>query len=379
MFPVRSESRLLPLLISATLIAVTPVLPASADVSIGDWVVREGNTIRVVGPHPSVDLQQIVDDIVGATATNRYQIKLGPGVYELGLSEILILKEYVDLAGSGQETTEIVGNRTSGGGTCGSAGGQGVVATTDNSVLSDLTVTNDSTSSANGYAVCNVPNNSPTIRRVTAKTTSDSFGGSRFAIRLNTGSPTLIDVTAIADNGNNAYALYCSSSTPDVSRAWLTAKNGVARNRAVWLVGTCSIETRDLVIVAEDSPINVGIEAQVGTEINVTRGSISATGAGVNIGIKVAGDGKSVLHEVQIRPSGGSSNRGMELDGTADVQLLRGTVSGSTAGIDSDSTVTTFISQSTIADGVVGTGTLSCVASDDGQGTALASDCTPVP
>lgn len=363
-------------------VAMLATMPSAiADVSIGPWVIQKGNTIEVLGPDVSIDLQQIIDDITDATATNRYQIKLGPGVYELGIPEILTLKEYVDLTGSGQETTEIIGDRTSGGGSCGSAGGHGVVATADNSVLSDLTVTNDSTSSATGYAVCNVPDSSPTIRRVTAKTISDFGGGSRFAFRLGAGSPTLIDVTAIADNGNAAYALYCNSSTPDVSRAWLTAKNGVARNRAVWLVGTCSIETRDLVIVAEDSPLNVGIDAQDGTEINVTRGSISVTGTGANLGIKVAGNGKSVLHDVQVRPSGGSSNRGMELIGTADVQLLRGTVSGSTAGIDSDSTVTTFISQSTIfgAGGVVGTGTLSCVASDDGQGTALASDCTPVP
>lgn len=352
---------------------------ARADVAIEDWIVHKGNTIEVLGPDPSVDLLQIVEDIQDASVAKRYLIKLGPGVYELGSSEILALKEFVDLRGSGQETTEIVGSRTSGGGSCGSVGGHGVVGVPDNSVLSDLTVTNDSTSSASGYALCNTPNSSPTIRRVTARTISDSGGGSRFAVYIKDGSPKLIDVTSVADSGDSAYALYCNGSTPTVDRAWLTAKNGTSRNRAIWLVGTCSIEIRDLTISAEESPINVGIDAQDGTEIDLTQAAIKVFGTGDNLGLKVAGNGEAVLHDVRIRPSGGSSNTGVELLGDAVLRLIRSTVSGSSAGIDTDSTVEALIGQSTIFSGLTGLGTASCVASDNGQGKDLDSACAVIP
>ncbi len=346
---------------------------STADVGIGEWVITKGNTIEVVGPDSSVDLQDIVDGIGDASATNRYLIRLGPGVYELGLLNWLELKEYVDLTGSGEGTTEILGNRSSGGGNCGSS--QGIVVLPDNSILSDLTVTNESPSASLAYTLCNLLNSSPTIRRVTARATAGT--GSRHAFHFEGGSPVLVDITGIADGGSSDFALYCNAGTPTVNRAWLTAKNGDTRNRAIWMVGSCSIEIYDLVIAAEDSPINVGIEVQTGTSVTLTNAVLDVTGASANTGIAVAGDGQIVLHNVQISPTGGATDVGIDASGDAEVRVARGTIRGSTAAIDTSSTVDALVSQSTLAGGgVIGSGSAVCVASDDGAGTELMNDCS---
>ncbi len=352
-------------------------MPAAADVSLGEWIVRKGNTIEVVGPDASVDLQQLIDDIQDASATNRYQIKLGPGVYEIGSNDILVMKEFVDLSGSGQETTEILGANVSGGGGCGSLAGHGVLAAVDNFVLSDLTVTGNSTVNSTGYVLCNKDSGSPTFRNVTAKAISDSNGGSRFAVRLEGGNPQLIDVTAIVDGGSAAYALYCLNSLPSVSRAWLTAKNAVSVNRGIWAVGTCSIDAYNLQILAEEAPTNVGIEIQTGTDITLRDGFVHATGSGANRGLKATGDGRAVLHGVRFRTNDGSTNTGIELLDDATLRFRRGTAGGTTASIDTDSTVTARISQSTLTSAVAGTGTVNCIASDDGMENELDSTCSP--
>lgn len=367
----------------ATLLLGFVALPAPpplfADLGISEWVITKGNTIEVLGPDASVDLQQIIDDILDASDTNRYQILLGPGVYELGSGDILRLKEYVDLSGSGQETTEILGSRTSGGGSCGSGAGHGVVATTDNSVLSDLTVTNDSTVNSTGYCLCNSPGTSPTIRRVTAKTISDSGGGSRHVIHLDGGSPHLIDVTSIGESGNNVYGLYCSSGTPLVSRAWITVRNGVSRNRGIWMVGSCELEMTDLTLTTEESPINQGIDQQTGTEIDLARARLRLTGTGDNTGINVTGDGVLTLTDVRVRPTGGSSNTGIEVNDSALLRMFRSTASGNSGAIVHDSTTDGYVSQSTIFSDVSGTGDVTCLASDNGNGDPLEADCQVAP
>lgn len=371
--------RTLGTLLQVGMAALAVVTPAAADIAMSEWVIVKGNTIEVLGPDGSVDLQGLVDGITDASATNRYLIQLGPGIYTLPGGETLVLKEYVDLRGSGQEATEIVGDRTSGGGSCGSLAGHGVLATADNSVLSDLAVTHDSSSSSTGYALCNKPDESPTIRRVTARVVSDSSGGARHTIHLDGGSPLLADVTVVGEGGDSLYGLYCNSGDPVVSRARIEIRDGVVRNRGIWLVGTCNLEMTALDLIAEDSPTNRGIDQQTGTDINLAQAWIRTTGSGDNAGMVTRGDGTAILHDVRIRTSGGTSNTGIDMGDTAFLRLFRSTVSGGASAVVYDSTTAGYAAQSTIFGGASGSGDLSCVAADNGLGDALADDCTEVP
>ena len=48
-----------------------------------------------------------VNSITDASATNPYLVVIGPGVYTMGAA--LVMKEYVDIAGSGENVTKLTG------------------------------------------------------------------------------------------------------------------------------------------------------------------------------------------------------------------------------------------------------------------------------
>lgn len=80
-------------------------------------------------------LRNAIDAIVDATATTPYLVKIEPGIYDIGTSA-LQMKQYVDVEGSGETVTKILG--TVAGSTT------GVVVTADKMELRSLTVENDS-------------------------------------------------------------------------------------------------------------------------------------------------------------------------------------------------------------------------------------------
>jgi hypothetical protein len=77
-----------------------------------------------------------VNSITDASATNPYPVVIGPGVYTI--TQTLIMKPYVDIAGSGENVTKITGALSVAFVTSYSA----IVCWADNSALSSLTVEN---------------------------------------------------------------------------------------------------------------------------------------------------------------------------------------------------------------------------------------------
>jgi hypothetical protein len=71
-------------------------------------------TILLVSPNPGDSAHTsgtaLLNTLAGITAdvNNRYVIKLGPGVYDIGTSS-LQMKQYVDVEGSGEKGTIILG------------------------------------------------------------------------------------------------------------------------------------------------------------------------------------------------------------------------------------------------------------------------------
>ena len=73
--------------------------------------------------------------ISGNSASNRFVIQLGPGVYDCGTTRV-VMKSFVDLAGSGMMTTHIVGQMDD--------SALGVLGVVSDMELRDLSVTNQS-------------------------------------------------------------------------------------------------------------------------------------------------------------------------------------------------------------------------------------------
>ena len=186
----------------------------SAVLNMGGQSTFAGTVIEVLEPGP--DIQAIIDNITDASAGNPYLIHLGPGVYDLGFGNI-VMKAWVSIQGSGQESTKITGIMSGASTDANSA----TVAGANNTFLTDLTITNTGTGSIT-IAIFN-SSVSPRIERVTA----NALGGiQKFGIRNESSSPIMTDVTASASGGSDNYGVYNTSSSPTMTNITATASDG---------------------------------------------------------------------------------------------------------------------------------------------------------
>ena len=165
----------------------------------GGSIVIGGNytdigTIVIVSPKPGDTPQAngtaLLNNLAEITAdvNNPYLIKLGPGIYDIGTSS-LQMKQYVDMEGSGENTTIITGHIDS--------YTSGVVQGASNAEIRFLTVRN---TGGGSYAIAIYNTSaSPKITNVTAS----ASGGrcNNYGVYNNSSSPTMTNVTASASGG----------------------------------------------------------------------------------------------------------------------------------------------------------------------------------
>jgi hypothetical protein len=153
-----------------------------------------------------------------ASAANRYTIKLDAGTYDLGNNE-LAMQSYVDIEGSGENTTTITSTHSNITSNVASA----TVSGADNAEIRFLTVENQG-GSTNSIAIFN-NTASPDITNVTA----NGFGGSsgNIGVRNNDSSPAMTNVTATASGGDYAYGvLNFNASSPSMTNITANASGG---------------------------------------------------------------------------------------------------------------------------------------------------------
>lgn len=198
----------------ATALMLFNSITANAVLNMGGQTIFAGAVIEVVEPGPN--LQAIIDGISDASATKPYLIKLGPGVYDLGFNNI-VMKAWVSIHGSGQESTTITGTMSSGLIDATSA----TVAGVNNASLMDLTIINTGIGTVSMAIFNNAA--SPRIERVTA---TASGGIQNYGIRNDSSSPIMTDVTASASGGAENYGVYNTSSSPTMANITATASAG---------------------------------------------------------------------------------------------------------------------------------------------------------
>lgn len=136
-----------------------------------------------------------VNSITDASASNPYLVVIGPGVYMI--TQTLVMKPYVDIAGSGENVTTIKGAISAG-----SASSSVIVRGSDKSALSSLTVEN---TGGGAYSVA-LYNNTPSPR--VSNVTAEASGGTiNIGIYNSSSSPVMTDVTALA-GGGESYAVW---------------------------------------------------------------------------------------------------------------------------------------------------------------------------
>ncbi len=178
-------------------------------------------TIFFVSPEPGdsdiangTALLNTLNGITDNSDTNRYLIKLGPGTFNLGSSS-LVMKQYVSIEGSGEESTTITAALSTE-----SLPGPGTVAGADNAGLRFVTVKNTGTGTYTNTAAIVNSSASPSISDVTAAAT----GGYRnLGIANISSSPKIMNVTATASGGSYSYAIYNKASSPKMTGVTSTA------------------------------------------------------------------------------------------------------------------------------------------------------------
>ncbi len=151
--------------------------------------------------------------VTDASAAKPYLIVIEPGVYDLG-SQVLQMKAYVDIQGSGENMTTLTGTVS---GTY-----SAVVMGVDNAGLRFLTVVNTGGGSE-AIAICN-DHASPQMANVTAV----ASGGTEVnrAVYNYFSSPSMTDVMAISSGGENNHAVYNDTSAPAMTNVTAIASGG---------------------------------------------------------------------------------------------------------------------------------------------------------
>ena len=186
-------------------------------------------------------LSEALDSIEDAAADKPYVIKIAPGIYTE--TSNVALKTYVDVEGSGQNTTTIncacstrhaslrsfqpgaitaeirhlTINNTGGGSQSGGVYTEGVA---DGS-FSMLHVTATATGSTGNYGVYNT-SSSPSMNNVTATTTGGTTGFGVY--NFDSSSPSMNNVTATATGGIGNYGVYNTSSSPSMNNVTATGE-----------------------------------------------------------------------------------------------------------------------------------------------------------
>ena len=159
------------------------------------------------------------------------------------------------------------------------------------------------------------------------------------------------NVTATASGGSANYCVYnYSSSSPTMSNVTATASGGSA-NYGVFNYSSSSPTMSNVTATASGGTHSYGVYNYYSSP---TMSNVTATASGGSIA------SYGVLNYSSSSP-----------------KIRRSTMDGTTGGLYTDSTSTATVSQSTIIGGVnAGTGTKTCVACDNGSGTALNGSCT---
>jgi hypothetical protein len=171
--------------------------------------------------------------ITDASVNKPYVIKIAPGIYTE--TAPVVLKDYVDVEGSGQDITTI-NCACSSSGTKASA-----AAVSAGNIVADvrhLTVNNTGSvavggSSGVGVYTNGVTNGSFSMHNVTATATGGDYN---FGVFNDSSSPSMTNVTATADSNNwaHSYGVYNASSSPSMTNVTATGKNAYGNEIGVY-------------------------------------------------------------------------------------------------------------------------------------------------
>lgn len=304
------------------------------------------------------------------SAVNPCLLKIMPGVYDIGAGT-LIMQQYIDIEGSGENTTVITG--TVGGNTA-YPPPNGVVNGASNAEIRLLTVSNAGTSGAYFAAMVNTTA-SPKMTNVTL-TATETGGLYHYGVYNNTSSPSMNNVTATASGATYPCGIKNDASSPSISNVIASASGGT-NSYGVLNVNSSSPSMNNVFASVSGASGNYGIE-NISSSPTMNNVTATASGGITNIGMNNTSSSLA-MNNVTARGTGGTNNYGLynfASSGSYTILIDRSTFEGTTSSIYNYPNFTLKIGASKLSGGpATVSGTYICVGVYDGD-TYLALNAT---
>jgi len=310
--------------------------------------------------------------IVDASAAKPYVLRLEPGTYDIG-STALAMKPYVDIEGSGQQSTIIrgIGNNT--------GWLTAVVLGASPAELRNLQVQSLGRTYAYSIAVLlNQVNTS--IRDVTL---TSSYATSTWGLRNLGSSPIVQNVTIAVTGGTATYGIANTGatipSTPLIRRAVINV-SGAVSGYGIYSDQNASPRIRD-VEIAVNSKGGYGIAYSyfgylTGATLEVTNARINVVGSSSATGIDLSGDDSVVVTHTNISAvadTAGSGIKNSSQSSSGVIVVDHCDVLGSTNSISAPFWAVRVGASK--LDGPANIGVPACVASFSGSYVPLSASC----
>ena len=290
-------------------------------------------------------LKEALESIVDSGETNPYLVKIEPGIYDLGISAIL-MKSYVRIEGSGKDLTTIQGNTRT------NIYAYGLIHGATFSELRSVTLINDfdfDTTTSNIAIYNDTSSFSVRDAKIIVRYGDDNYG----VFNDGWSAPKLTDVEIVATGANNwSYGVY--------NQSWVfpTLKN-------VEIISTGG--TKSFGIFSDD---NCGVTA-IHVEINSNSNSWGIYNQGASTltlrDSDVEAENWGIVNQQDNSGSGGGGPGG-------EITIERSTVKGSAQSIRMESgSGDVYVGYSQIVGPIVGTPT--CLGAYDDSFNALNANC----
>lgn len=232
------------------------------------------------------------------TDSNPCLVKIMPGIYDLA-GGTLSMRPYVDIEGSGEETTII----KSAYGTS-SWPAPGVVNGASHAELRFLTVRNTATSGQFVVAIANI-STAPKLTQVTATASGGTYN---YGVLNRSAAPTMTHVTAAASGGGECYGVYNSLSSAPIMNNVTANASGGTYSYGVENTFTSSPTMTNVSAAATGGTFNYGVENYSSSSPTMTNVSAAASGGSDSCGVRNASTSSPIMVNVNVSASGGSSS-----------------------------------------------------------------------
>ena len=282
-----------------------------------------------------------VNSITDASENNPYLVVIGPGVYTL--THTLVMKPWVDITGSGENVTRLVG-AISGDNEDESSS---IVQGASKVVISDLTI-NNTGGGMFSLGIYNEHISKMKISRIIAQT---SGGLNNCSIDNHYSGIIIDDVTALASGGQQNTAIINDRSSINLKHVTASARGDSSSYNNGILNSHCNPDMTDITSTAWDGLGNCGVRNDTASPVMV---------------------------QVYAKGYGGANNYGVfNQSSNCFPHIRRSTIFGTTYAVMSlDGPGVTILTQSTLLGGsyVYGNAIVKCIASDDND-KELGKDC----